>query len=47
MSGRIVGIFPVHNTTIEINEQLPKGAYIAQLKDTKGSVLGTQIIVKQ
>jgi hypothetical protein len=47
MSGRIVGIFPVHNTTIEINEQLPKGAYIAQLKDVKGSTLGTQTIVKQ
>jgi hypothetical protein len=47
MSGRVVGIFPIHNTTIEINEQLPKGAYIAQLKDVKGSILGMQTIIKQ
>jgi hypothetical protein len=47
MSGRVIGIFSIHNTTIEINEQLPKGVYIAQLKDIKGSILGMQTIVKQ
>jgi hypothetical protein len=47
INGRIVGIFSIHNTTIEGNNQLPKGVYIAQLKDVKGSILGTQTIVKQ
>ena len=46
MSGRIVGIFPLNNDSIEVNSDLPKGIYVAQIKDEKGKILGLQKVVK-
>ena len=47
INGRIVGIFTLNNNVIEVNSDLPKGTYIAQIKDEKGKILERQIIVKQ
>ncbi len=47
INGRIVGIFTLNNNVIEVNSDLPKGTYIAQIKDEKGKILERQIIVKK
>lgn len=47
ISGRTVGVFALSNKVIEVNSDLPKGTYIAQIKDAKGKILGQQVMVKQ
>ncbi len=47
INGRIVGIFSLNKNSIEVSSDLPKGAYIAQIKDAKGKILGQQMIIKQ
>ncbi len=47
INGRIVGIFLLNKNSIEVSSDLPKGVYIAQIKDEKGKILGQQMIVKQ
>ena len=47
MNGRTVGTYTLDNNSISVDDFLPTGTYMAQLKDAKGKILGVQTVVRE